>query len=117
MLVPFTYNILKRHPALMVMIHRDGDSGIGAHSYPSLPPFLCRSEGAADPFDEKEPDPTKTRALESSLWELWAHERHYHAPVSTLTKVFSAPFTKPEYAMEDFLDHTYSTVNTTRIVL
>jgi U3 small nucleolar RNA-associated protein 19 len=27
MIIPFTYNILKKHPALMVMIHRDGDSG------------------------------------------------------------------------------------------
>ncbi|TFY67399.1 hypothetical protein EVG20_g3953, partial [Dentipellis fragilis] len=26
-MIPFTYNILKRHPALMVMIHRDGDMG------------------------------------------------------------------------------------------
>jgi len=24
MVIPFTYNILKRHPALMVMIHRVG---------------------------------------------------------------------------------------------
>lgn len=26
MIIPFTYNILKRHPALMTMIHRSGDS-------------------------------------------------------------------------------------------
>jgi hypothetical protein len=30
--------------------------------------------------------------------------------VSTLSKVFSEAFTKPGYAMEDFLDHTYATV-------
>lgn len=26
MIIPFTYNILKKHPALMVMIHRVDDS-------------------------------------------------------------------------------------------
>ncbi|KAG5642180.1 hypothetical protein DXG03_003443 [Asterophora parasitica] len=30
--------------------------------------------------------------------------------VSTLVKIFSEAFTKPSYAMEDFLDHTYGTL-------
>ncbi|EEB86934.1 hypothetical protein MPER_15939, partial [Moniliophthora perniciosa FA553] len=29
MVLPFTYNILKRHPVLMPMIHRDGDISNG----------------------------------------------------------------------------------------
>ena len=52
----------------------------------------------------------KTRALDSSLWELLSHTLHYHAGVSTLCKVFSEAFTKPGYTLEDFLDHTYHTV-------
>ncbi|KAL5523346.1 NOC4 [Sanghuangporus sanghuang] len=92
--IPFVYNILKRHPALMCMIHRVDDS-IG-------------SDG--DPFDEKEPNPTLTNALNSSLWELAAHRQHYHAPASTLARVFEEPFTRPGFSMEDFLDHTYSTL-------
>jgi len=52
----------------------------------------------------------QTRALNSSLWELLSHTSHYHAPVSTMCKIFSEAFTKPGYAMEDFLDHTYNTV-------
>lgn len=91
MIIPFTYNTLKRHPALMTMIHRpDGDS--------------------ADPFDPAEPNPLLTRAIESSLWELTSHKDHYLSGVSTLTKIFSEAFTKPGYSMEDFLDHTYGTV-------
>jgi U3 small nucleolar RNA-associated protein 19 len=63
-----------------------------------------------DPFLPAEPDPMKTNAIDSSLWELHSHTQHYHAPVSTLARIFEQPFTKPSYAMEDFLDHTYGTV-------
>ncbi|KAJ7695707.1 CBF/Mak21 family-domain-containing protein [Mycena rosella] len=91
MIIPFTYNTLKRHPALMAMIHRpDGD--------------------ATDPFDAAEPNPLLSRAIESSLWELNSHREHYLAGAATLTRIFAEAFTKPGYAMEDFLDHTYGTL-------
>ncbi|THH30727.1 hypothetical protein EUX98_g3468 [Antrodiella citrinella] len=97
MIIPFTYNILKKHPSLMVLIHRD-------------------EEGFEhDPFDETEVNPTKTRALESSLWELYTHRHHYHSAVSTLAKIFTEAFTKPNYALEDFLDHTYATLFDTEV--
>jgi len=64
-----------------------------------------------DPFLSDETDPINTRALESSLWELLSHRSHYHATVSTLCKIFTEPFTKPSYPLEDFLDHTYATVS------
>ncbi|KAH7344510.1 CBF/Mak21 family-domain-containing protein [Rhizoctonia solani] len=92
MIIPFVYNILKRHPALMVMIHRVDD------------------EAELDPFDETETSPLRTNALESSLWELVSHRDHYLSSVSTLAKIFSEAFTKPSYALEDFLDHTYATL-------
>lgn len=45
MIIPFTYNVLKRHPALMVMIHRvpDGDDDSNFTGKPSsgdVPPLL-----------------------------------------------------------------------------
>ncbi|KAG6836926.1 hypothetical protein H0H93_001088 [Arthromyces matolae] len=93
MIVPFTYNALKRHPALMSMIHRtDSDTS------------------STDPFLPNEADPLHTQAHLSSLWELMSHRSHYHASVATLVKIFSEAFTKPSYAMEDFLDHTYATL-------
>lgn len=63
-----------------------------------------------DPFDANETSPLLTNALSSSLWELAAHQNHYLTSISTLSKIFSAPFTKMPYAMEEFLDHTYATV-------
>ncbi|CAE6469673.1 unnamed protein product [Rhizoctonia solani] len=99
MIIPFVYNILKRHPALMVMIHRVDDEA-------ELGKFLT----VPNPFDETETSPLRTNALESSLWELVSHRDHYLSSVSTLAKIFSEAFTKPSYALEDFLDHTYTTL-------
>lgn len=120
MIIPFTYNILKRHPALMSMIHRtneqDNENGASPSSY-SLVEQCYHSLVACffhicftDPFDPLEVNPIKTEAIQSSLWELYSHRNHYHSAVSTLAKIFEEAFTKPNYAMEDFLDHTYGTV-------
>ncbi|KAH9478548.1 hypothetical protein JR316_0009003 [Psilocybe cubensis] len=97
MVIPFTYNMLKKHPALMVMIHR------------------ADVDDSNDPFLPDETNPMLTNALSSSLWELISHSSHYHAPVSTMCKIFSEAFTKPGYTMEDFLDHTYNTLFETEI--
>ncbi|KAH9919606.1 CBF-domain-containing protein [Fomitopsis serialis] len=94
MLIPFTYNLLKLHPACMVMIHKPVES-VGSF---------------VDPYDEKEANPQHTHALESSLWELHSHVNHYHPVVATLASVLEEAFTRPQYAMEDFLDHTYGTM-------
>ena len=95
--IPFIYNVLKRHPALMVMIHREADDDAPSTAF-------------EDPFKADEPDPNATDALESSLWELRALQKHYHPGVASLAKVFGEAFTKPPYSLEDFLDHTYATV-------
>lgn len=64
-----------------------------------------------DPYSMEEKDPLKSGAAESSLWELASMRRHYHPSVSTLAKIFEEAFTKPNYNMEDFYDHTYTTVS------
>jgi U3 small nucleolar RNA-associated protein 19 len=48
------------------------------------------------------------------LWELAAHAAHYHAPAGALAKVFAQPFTKPGYALDEFVDHSYATVRPRR---
>ena len=52
-ILPMVYNLLKRHPTCMQIIHR-------ADQLPGQP----------DPFNEDERDPLLTGALESSVWEL-----------------------------------------------
>ena len=113
MIIPFTYNILKRHPALMVMIHstREDDGEFnGNDAVTRISQSQIRLTIYLDPFAADEPNPLLTEAPSSSLWELYSHRSHYHSAVSTLAKIFSEAFTKPGYAMEDFLDHTYDTV-------
>jgi U3 small nucleolar RNA-associated protein 19 len=102
MSIPFIYNILKQHPALMVLVQRDD---------PETPETLL-----ADPFLAGEENPQLTNAIDSSLWEIYTLRSHYHAPVSTLAKIFEEAFTKPNYAMEDFLDSTYSTVSKVSVI-
>jgi hypothetical protein len=69
----FIHNIIRRHPACMVLLHKpstaaaNGDAASG------------RATAAAgrDVYDEAQPDPAQSRAVESSLWELAALRNHY----------------------------------------
>ncbi|KAK9456518.1 CBF/Mak21 family-domain-containing protein [Dipodascopsis uninucleata] len=99
-IVPFIYNLLKRHTTCNVLLQRiDVSSEDVALKY-----------GMNDPYDNDASDPLITGALESSLWELISLQSHYHPNVATLAKILSEPFHKPSYNLEDFLDHSYSTM-------
>lgn len=96
--VPWLYNLLKRHPSCTFMIHRDVE--------------FSHDDGAwGDPFQEEESNPMETDALESSLWEIQMLQSHYHPNVATIAKIISEQFTKQAYNPEDFLDHSYGTVS------
>ncbi|CAH7683568.1 CBF/Mak21 family-domain-containing protein [Phakopsora pachyrhizi] len=100
--IPFCYNLIKRHPSCMSMLHRDDRTEtLGVQE--------------KDPFDEDEIDPMETDAIFSSLWELSSLRNHYLASISTLSKVFSESFDKPQYELEDFLDHTYNSLFQTEL--
>jgi U3 small nucleolar RNA-associated protein 19 len=68
-----------------------------------------------DPYVDTELDPLQTNAIDSSLWELASLRTHYVASVSSLAKIFGEVFTKPNYDMEDFLDHSYATVGSLKL--
>ncbi|KAL6159869.1 Maturation and nuclear export of 40S ribosomal subunits interacting protein [Exserohilum turcicum] len=98
--VPWVYNMFKRHPACTFMMHREIRD-------PALKNEV-EQEGMDDPFDMEEMDPFLTNAIESSVWELEALQAHYHPNVATLAKIISEQFTKRAYNLEDFLDHSYT---------
>jgi U3 small nucleolar RNA-associated protein 19 len=108
MTIPFIYNMLKRHPSCMGMLHRP--TAIVA------PSLSDEDELDSDPYNVDEQDPLKTGAIDSSLWELKSLQRHYLSHVSTMGKIFEEVFTKPEFNLDDFLDHTYATVSPSRVV-
>lgn len=95
-MIPLTYNLLKKHPSLLTLIHRVPGGNEDSFS--------------DDPFLAEESDPAMTRALESSLWEMTSLVNHFHPNVATLAKILGEPFTKPSYNLEDFLDHSYTTM-------
>ena len=69
------------------------------------------SSAVIDPYDPTDLNPTTSKAIDSSCWEVAALQDHYLAAVATMAKVFEEAFTKPEFNMEDFLDHGYGTVS------
>ncbi|KAF9276693.1 hypothetical protein BGZ68_009842 [Mortierella alpina] len=91
-IIPLIYNLLKRHPTCMQLIHGKAD---GEQN---------------DMYDHAQEDPMTSNALQSSLWELETLQTHFAPNVSTLAKIFNEQFTKPSYNLEDFLDHTYATM-------
>ena len=101
--VPWIYNLLKKHPTCTFMIHRETNA-------PDAKEVL-EKEGMDDPFLPEEEDPMETHATESSLWEIVMLQSHYHPNVATLAKIISEQFTKHSYNLEDFLDHSYGSVS------
>lgn len=98
-IVPFMYNIFKNHPTCTYMMHREIRGEKKAAK--------LEAEGMDDPFDPNEQDPMRTRAIESSLWEIESLQSHYHPNVASIARIISEQFTKQAYNLEDFLDHTY----------
>lgn len=101
--IPWIYNLLKRHPQCTFMIHRIPRTAQAKE--------LLEKEGLDDPFIMDEEDPMETQAIESCLWEIVMLQSHYHPNVATLAKIISEQFTKHTYNLEDFLDHSYGSVS------
>lgn len=101
--IPWIYNLMKKHPTCTFMIHR-------VPRDPAIREVL-ESQGLADPFLMEEKDPMETHAIDSSLWEIIMLQDHVHPNLATLAKIISEQFTKHAYNLEDFLDHSYSTVS------
>ncbi|KAJ3295884.1 hypothetical protein HK104_002224 [Borealophlyctis nickersoniae] len=95
-LIPLIYNLLKRHPSCIRLIHVEGE--------------VSRTDAVTDPYNFDEPDLAKCGAMESCLWELQTLKNHYLPSVSGLARIFEESLAKPEYDLEDFLDHSYNTL-------
>ncbi|XP_065746289.1 nucleolar complex protein 4 homolog isoform X3 [Phocoena phocoena] len=87
--LPFICNLLRRHPACRVLVHR-----------PRAP------ELDADPYDPREEDPARSRALESSLWELQALQQHYHPEVSKAASAINQALSEAEVSIAPLLELT-----------
>ncbi|KAG9245957.1 nucleolar complex protein-like protein [Calycina marina] len=101
-IIPWIYNMLKKHPSCTFMVHRV-PRNVTARE-------LLESQGMSDPFSMEEEDPMETNAIESCLWEIVTLQSHFHPNVASLAKIISEQFTKHAYNLEDFLDHNSTTM-------
>lgn len=80
--VAFVHNLVRRHPALEQLLHREGGVDGDAAAAPSdaaegpSAAALPAVYSGVDPYDPGERDPMRSRALESSLWEVAVLRRH-----------------------------------------
>ena len=88
--IPFVYNMFKAHPAIRVLIHRQSTAGEESKS--------------SDPFIMEELDPTKCKAIESSIWEIHALSRHFWTGAIKQSRVFTERLTKAPFDLEQFLN-------------
>lgn len=102
--VPFIFNLVKRHPACMPMLHRDNSDRSG-----EIAAVGAEAE-ARDPFIVDEDDMLKCGAMESMLWEVDALLRHYTPSVSSLAGVFKTKLNRVPYTVDDFTTYTYKSL-------
>ena len=90
-------NLLRKHEECACIIHRLGNSDDGGK--------------IKDHYDIDEKDPAKSRAIESSLWELNALEQHYHPAVSSMAKGCGTESRNMMmHNLDEFLLHTYKSL-------
>jgi U3 small nucleolar RNA-associated protein 19 len=97
-IVPFVYNLLRKHPTCLFMLHRANQYDLNE----------LRKYGMEDPFLPDEEDPISTEALESCLWELVMLRDHYNPNVARFCGILAEQFTKPTFNTEEFLEHSYA---------
>ncbi|NP_001084692.1 nucleolar complex protein 4 homolog B [Xenopus laevis] len=87
MIIPFICNLIRRHPACRVLIHRPSAGDL-----------------VTDPYIMEEQDPAKSQALESCLWELEVLQQHYHGDVVRAANVISRALSAQESDVSGLLE-------------
>jgi U3 small nucleolar RNA-associated protein 19 len=87
----FVHNIVRRHPACMCLLHKPpsaaaaagsgGGGGAEGNGAAAAAAASASDAVGVDVYDASEPDPAKSRAVESSLWEVAALRNHYSPQV------------------------------------
>uniref|UniRef100_A0A8C3XPN6 Nucleolar complex associated 4 homolog n=1 Tax=Chelydra serpentina TaxID=8475 RepID=A0A8C3XPN6_CHESE len=88
MVIPFICNLFRRHPACKVLVHRPGGP----------------EDLSEDPYIMDEEEPSESRALESSLWELQTLQRHYHPDVAQAAAVVNQSLSELEDDISGLLE-------------
>ncbi|XP_074547211.1 nucleolar complex protein 4 homolog isoform X2 [Halichoeres trimaculatus] len=88
--LPFIYNLIRRHPSCRVLIHRPSKG----------------DELLEDPYLMDEEDPAQCCALESSLWEIKTLQKHHHPDVAKAAMLINSPLSEQEDDISEVLEIT-----------
>lgn len=72
---------------------------------------------SSDPYLEEELDPMKTKAIESSLWELKTLENHVLPQVSNAVNFMNKPLPNTEWDLTTLIEKTYNDVNISNLFI
>ncbi|XP_040458184.1 LOW QUALITY PROTEIN: nucleolar complex protein 4 homolog [Falco naumanni] len=88
MIIPFICNLFRRHPVCSVLVHRpNGPAGM-----------------SEDPYIMEEEQPSQSRALESSLWEIQTLQNHYHPDVAKAAAILNHSLSEIEDDLSGLLE-------------
>ena len=110
--IAFIHNIVRRHPSCVQILNRPKNArGTAGNSGTSD----AEVWHGVDVYDEDEPDPAESRALESSLWELSVFRNHADATVSAycssmLDKDMTNKVKSAEIDMSEVLGMSYASL-------
>ena len=128
--LPLVFRLMCTHKGCVVLVHRDpesGESGVIENVVSSDDEDAdvtqdgdrvevtneSMDDAAAwrgsDTFRPDEPNPQKSRALGSSLWEVAALQSHYHPGVATVAKMFNQRLTGA-LPVDDFTEQDYASL-------
>lgn len=82
--IAFIHNIIRRHPSCVQILHR------------TQKPTTLKFDGVwggLDAYDEHEPNPAESKALESSLWELMVFKNHADPAVAQYCSILDKDIT------------------------
>ena len=120
--------LLRHHPQCLVLIHRhsthllgnqdNNEETTGIIPPASMNPSKINKESTPvstyNPYEEEKIE--NSNALQSSLWEIEALHQHHVHTVATFARALEIPASTedsvnaPNLAMDDFLDHSYSSL-------
>ncbi|XP_020597782.1 nucleolar complex protein 4 homolog [Phalaenopsis equestris] len=125
-IIALTHNLLRRHPSINFLVHQEiddhvnGDASVeGADSREILrksdaDPVARSVKNGVDPFDNEEPNPLKSNAMRSSLWEIGTLLHHYCPAVSRFVASLESDLTvrakTSEMSISDFSSGSYATI-------
>jgi len=97
-------NLLRKHRECACLVHRDVTTTAGDDDAKG-------KRMLEDKYDAEVDDPSKSRALESSLWELEVLGNHYHPAVASLAKACGRESgTDLMHDLDLYLVHTYKSL-------